>query len=96
MPVSKKLIDPTKDAIANWLKNARLGDQCQIMTPHGDVYASLTKLKPGTAELLTTAFGGTENFVSNQNGFMELLEILKDADQHPSGTRNTKQCEPQP
>lgn len=84
MPNCKKLIDPTKDAVAHWLKHARLGDQCQIITAQGDVYANLTKLKPDTANLLATAFEKQDSFVSNQLGFMKLLETLSNAHSQPS------------
>lgn len=75
-----KLIDPSKDALTHWLKNARLGEQCQVVTPQGDVYAHLTKLKPATVKLPITGFTGQENFLNNKIRFMELLEILGDFD----------------
>ncbi len=76
MPGCTKLIDPSKDAVTHWLKNARLGDQCQVVTAQGDVYAHLTKLKPATVKLPMTGFIGQDNFLSNKIRFMELLETL--------------------
>jgi hypothetical protein len=76
MPGCQKLINPSKDALADWLKNARIGDQCQVLTEQGDVYAHLTNLKPVTAKLPSTGFMGQEKFLSHRNRFMELLEIL--------------------
>ncbi len=80
MQSCKKLIDPSKDALTHWLKNARLGDQCQVVTTQGEVYAHLTKLKPDTAKRLTTTFTGHDNFLRHKIGFMELLETLSDFD----------------
>ncbi len=80
MPGCKRLNDPSKDTLTHWLKNARLGDQCQIVTTQGDVYAHLTKLKPATVKLPMTGFTGQDNFLSNKIRFMELLENLGNVD----------------
>jgi hypothetical protein len=80
MPGCEKLIDPSKDALTHWLNNARLGDQCQVVTAQGDVYAHLTKLKPATVKLPMTGFTGQDNFLSNKIRFMELLENLGNFD----------------
>jgi len=71
-----KLIDPSKEALNHWLKNACFGDQCQVMTAQGDVYAHLTKLKTATARLPVTGLMGQDNFPNHKNRFMELMEIL--------------------
>ncbi len=62
MPGHTKLIDPSKDALIHWLRNARRGDQCQVVTAQGDVYAHLTKLKSTTVKLPMTGFTGQDNF----------------------------------
>ncbi len=80
MPGCKRLIDPSKDTLTRWLNNARLGDQCQVVTAQGDVYAHLTKLKPATVKLPMTGFTGQDNFLSNKIRFMELLENLGNVD----------------
>ena len=76
MPDCSILIDPSKDALANWLKNAHLGDQCQVLTPEGDVYAHVTKLKPATAKLPMTGLMGQDNYATHKVRIMELLETL--------------------
>ena len=80
MPGRTKLIDPSKDVLIHWFKNARLGDQCQIVTAQGDVYLHLTKLEPATVKLPMTGFTGQDNFLSNRIRFMKLLETLGDFD----------------
>lgn len=70
------LIEPSKDALAHWLKHARLGEQCQILTAEGDVYAHLTKLKSVTAKLPMTGFMGQDHFLNHKHRFVELLETL--------------------
>lgn len=78
MPDCKKLIDPNKDALAHWLKNARLGEQCQVVTTQGEVYAYLTKLKDNTVKLPMTGFMSQDNATNNKIRFMELLQNLGD------------------
>ena len=76
MSSCKKLIDPSKDDLTHWLNNACLGDQCQVVTAQGDVYAHLTKLKPATVKLPVPSFSGQGNSLSNKIRFMDLLETL--------------------
>ena len=76
MPDCKKLIDPSKDTLTHWLKHARLGDQCQVVTAQGDVYAHLTKLKGNRVKLPVTGCMGQDNDTSNKMRFMELLKDL--------------------
>ena len=71
-----KFIDPNKDVLTHWLQHARLGEQCQVLTAQGEVYAHLTKLKGNTVKLPLTGFMGQANFSTHKIRFMELMEIL--------------------
>ena len=78
MPAIDKVVEPTTGELIIWFGNARGGDQCEVVTKHGQTYTHLTKVSPTMVKWKVAGFQGQESELVNTISFKELLETWND------------------
>ena len=78
MPASEKPVEPTRNDLINWFKNARTGERCHVVTKDGHTYTHLTKFSPSMVKWQLSGFTGQDIDLSNTITFMELLQDWRD------------------
>jgi hypothetical protein len=78
MPKLDKFIEPAIDKLTKWFIEAHGGDQCQVLTKQGQLYAHLIKVSPVMVKWKVSGFKGQDTTIVNTVRFEDLLETWND------------------
>lgn len=74
----QKLVEPGKDDLVRWFKEARYGDQCEVVAQDGQTYTFLTKVSPSMVRWQVSGFTNRDSEQSKTVRFSELLASWND------------------